>query len=71
MNFGVAALNTSIANFNRAGTVSIRTVMAKRDVDPSKVSLIINQDVMTSLLSDSTIYQTYSSGLSSVQDGKI
>ncbi len=71
VNFGVSVANLSIANYSRATTVSVRGVMAKRDVPVNKLSLIVNQDVMTSWLGDATIYQTYSSGLNSVQDGKI
>jgi len=62
VNFGLAALNVSIANYNRAGTVSIRTVMAKRDVNPEEVSLIVNEDVMHNFLSDSNVYQAYAFG---------
>lgn len=70
-NFGAAALNLPIASFSRASTVSLRGIMAKRDVDPRKCSLLVNEDLMTSLLSDATIYQTYSSNANVVQDGNI
>jgi hypothetical protein len=71
VNFGLAVANLSIGSYSRATTVSVRQTMAKRDVPVTKLSLIVNQDVMTSWLGDATIYQTYSSGLSSVQDGRI
>ena len=71
VNFGISVANLSIANYSRATTVSIRQVMAKRDVPVSKLSLIVNEDVITSWLGDSTIYQTYSSGLNAVRDGDI
>ena len=71
VNFGLPIVGVSIAAFSRASTVSIRTVMAKRNVDPKKLSLIVNEDVMNSWLNDATIYQTYSSGMDVVRDGKV
>jgi hypothetical protein len=71
VNFGLAAANISIETYGRATTVSVRTVMAKRDVNVKRCSFIVNEDVMTSWLSDATLYQVYSSGLPSIQSGSI
>jgi hypothetical protein len=50
VNFGISVANLSIADFSRATTVSIRQVMAKRDVNVKRCSFIVNEDVMTSWL---------------------
>ncbi len=71
VNFGVAVASSVITGYTRATTVSVRQLMSKRDVPVNKLSFIVNQDVMTSWLGDATIYQVYSSGLDSLQSGKI
>lgn len=56
VNFGLAS-SISIANYGYTAGVSIRTILAKRDVPIDSVSLIINEDVQNSFLSDSIVYQ--------------
>ena len=60
VNFGAAALSTTVANVSLAGIRTGRSVVIKRDAMPE--NLILNADAYASLLSDANMTQAFQYG---------